>query len=927
MTFTSPGTPATIQTANAVHTPFNIALSGTLTGAGSLRKTGLGTLTLSQSASTYSGGTIIEQGTLLVSAPNGIATGTGPITVCNSATYAGAGNNLSVGHVTVQSGGHIAPGLSAGSSATLNFRNLSLDAGAYVDLDVAIDGLTHDTLRLLPGGTLTLASPVNVRLQHLGQTFAIPGTYTLFTGLQNLVGSPSSLQVVSPAGGRSYAFAHSGSELLLTITNAGGGPIAGQWMGTLGSDWNASANWSGGQIPGAQGGDSATFGPSPTSFDVRLNASQRLAAWSIHSGTGYTFASGVGGARLMLDNGTGYAFVSVTAGIHSAAHDVVLASPTQVTLGTATQLTLSGAVSNGTSQSATSLLVTGGGTLVLSGSTAQGGVTTVAAGRLRVVGAGPHSFASVTGPGTMEIGAGCGVLSDGVTTGEWVVDGTHVIRLNGASQGVSRVEALTIAGTPGQWTGKVDLGDNPLIVDSVSQAAQAVVISRLMDQIASGRAGGTWAGKGITSSVLVGPRGTSYGLALTDAGDLNLVAFGGHTDLDVNTTLLVVARNGDATLDGTVDAFDLNILAAHWQLGAGAIWSGGDFTGDGQVDAFDLNLLAANWQLDGDNLSTTIQHIAQLNTQFVPEPTSLTILACGLPALLTRRRNRKKSLKLICTSGDSGVFTSKPLLGVQVMRRIVPLALAAAVGIGFASHANAAITTSVVPVQINATLEAAGWSGYYIVLTADAASQNKITTLDFKNDPLTLGGTIGISAPLHQRWGIGFDNNALKPTPSSAATSLDASSTTLRRDSVFLNSTYYNVAVTDAFTENNNLQNGTAPTGSPLADVPTNPDTETDGANHGVGSIMTFSGAANVATALGTLNVAFVIVPSGGTWVPGYNASALATVQGAALDPSSTDKTKAFPVRLSYVSAIPEPASLGVLALGGLSLLARRRKA
>ena len=52
---------------------------------------------------------------------------------------------------------------------------------------------------------------------------------------------------------------------------------------------------------------------------------------------------------------------------------------------------------------------------------------------------------------------------------------------------------------------------------------------------------------------------------------------------------------GDANLDRTVDARDLNTIGIHWQ-DSGSGWEDGDFTGDGNVDARDLNLLALNWR-------------------------------------------------------------------------------------------------------------------------------------------------------------------------------------------------------------------------------------------------------------------------------------------------------------------------------------------
>ena len=52
---------------------------------------------------------------------------------------------------------------------------------------------------------------------------------------------------------------------------------------------------------------------------------------------------------------------------------------------------------------------------------------------------------------------------------------------------------------------------------------------------------------------------------------------------------------GDANLDGDVNASDLNELGLNWQASPNT-WSGGDFNASGFVDAVDLNLLALNWQ-------------------------------------------------------------------------------------------------------------------------------------------------------------------------------------------------------------------------------------------------------------------------------------------------------------------------------------------
>lgn len=59
--------------------------------------------------------------------------------------------------------------------------------------------------------------------------------------------------------------------------------------------------------------------------------------------------------------------------------------------------------------------------------------------------------------------------------------------------------------------------------------------------------------------------------------------------------LLRSYSRGDANLDGTVDAADLNAMALKWSENI-VKWSQGDFNADGFIDAKDLNALALNWQ-------------------------------------------------------------------------------------------------------------------------------------------------------------------------------------------------------------------------------------------------------------------------------------------------------------------------------------------
>ena len=81
---------------------------------------------------------------------------------------------------------------------------------------------------------------------------------------------------------------------------------------------------------------------------------------------------------------------------------------------------------------------------------------------------------------------------------------------------------------------------------------------------------------------------------------------------------------GDANLDGSVDAGDLNNLALNWRQDV-AFWSAGDFNVDGSVGAADLNALALNWRSGV---------AAAASAPAVPEPSSITLLLLGVCAIV-----------------------------------------------------------------------------------------------------------------------------------------------------------------------------------------------------------------------------------------------------------------------------------------------------
>jgi len=255
------------------------------------------------------------------------------------------------------------------------------------------------------------------------------------------------------------------------------------------------------------------------------------------------------------------------------------------------------------------------------------------------------------------------------------------------------------------------------------------------------------------------------------------------------------------------------------------------------------------------------------------------------------------------------------------MRKIAALSVMTALTLNATeAHAAISLTAYVAPnflsgntTNINSTLAANGWAAYLLVLTSNAAP---ITTVDFKNDLLGQGGTMGIQMILHQDSKISADDGTTRIATSSADGTLGATATQQGRDSVFLNANYYNVGVPDPFTEDNNKANSANPpyTGSPLTDQPADVANEIAGNDWGVGSLMTFTGAGSAATATKTLFLAYLIGPAGLS----------GRFRGYAIDANGTASFINSVIPLTPPVYPAEPSSLVGLVFGALCMLKRR---
>lgn len=136
-------------------------------------KTGAGTQMFT-GANTYSSGTTINGGTLLINNSTGSGTGSGAVTVANGGTLAGDGSIS--GAVTVNSGGALSPGNPLGTLTVSN--NLTLATGSTTFMQVQPSPFTNDAVKIT--GTLTESGTLNVSNAN-ATAFAAGNSFKLFS--------------------------------------------------------------------------------------------------------------------------------------------------------------------------------------------------------------------------------------------------------------------------------------------------------------------------------------------------------------------------------------------------------------------------------------------------------------------------------------------------------------------------------------------------------------------------------------------------------------------------------------------------------------------------------------------------------------------------------------------------------------------------
>ncbi|MGB5926558.1 MAG: T9SS type A sorting domain-containing protein, partial [Cyclobacteriaceae bacterium] len=156
-------------------------------------KTGSGRWTLTN-GSTYSGGTVIERGTIVAANSYGSATGLGAVEVSSNASLAGTG--IIQGAVTISNRGYIMPGLSSDIGNLTIKNNVTFMDGARFYIKADANTLSCD--KITATGTVSLAGTLYMNLS--AGSFA-PGQSYKIINASTIVGDFSAISPATPGAG------------------------------------------------------------------------------------------------------------------------------------------------------------------------------------------------------------------------------------------------------------------------------------------------------------------------------------------------------------------------------------------------------------------------------------------------------------------------------------------------------------------------------------------------------------------------------------------------------------------------------------------------------------------------------------------------------------------------------------------------------
>ncbi|WP_340614099.1 autotransporter outer membrane beta-barrel domain-containing protein [Xenorhabdus thailandensis] len=556
---------------------------GVISGSGHIDKIGAGVTRLSSDSSAFTGSTHVERGTLIVDGQLG--TTTSAFNVKNGGTVNGTG--IVGGKTTIESGGY----LTGKQGDTLTFNNdLILSSGANVNISLGAEDTSAPVLFDVRGN-LTLAGTLNVT--DLGGLAA--GEYDIFhyggtltdNGMTFTGGKPNSLSLGTNKNHKVYLINTGG--MLLNYWD--GGDISkhnnnaidggdGIWQIGGNDNWtsktgNSNASWKGTDQFAIFSGTAGTVQVDNSGGNITVNGMQ-------FSADGYKIT---GGSLVLENDKTGSAKIRVGTGNKSTAGRVatiestltgsatlettddgtlVLKGENKYTGGTKVTQGVLQIGDGGTKGSISGDVVTGSkGTLAFDRAdavtfggniTGEGKLIQKGKGTLVLTGTNAHSGGTTVTQGILQIGDGGtqGSISDDVVTGS---KGTLAF---------DRADAVTFGGNITGEGKLIQKGKGTLALTGTNAHSGGTKVTQGVLQIGDGGTKGS-----ISGDVVTGSKGT---LAFDRA---DAVTFGGNI---TGEGKLIQKGKGTLVLTGT-NIHSGGIVIRHGILQIGDGHSSGTLTG------------------------------------------------------------------------------------------------------------------------------------------------------------------------------------------------------------------------------------------------------------------------------------------------------------------------------------------------------------
>jgi fibronectin-binding autotransporter adhesin len=637
------------------------------TSATSVTKAGVGTLVLA-GTSTFAGGMIINAGTVRTASTTALGYG--------APVYSAVGSEQTIGSTSIAAGGSLdLYGKAITEPITLNGGSLTNSSPSVATLTSGIKGITskaqYDSAALVdnPNGTTVIAGFTGTGYTT-SDTVTVGGSGTGATASLVLGISPLDVSVSNPG---SYS---TGSP---TVSISGGGGSGAQASAVIDTSYHLLG------IVVTNPGYGYTSVPT---FTISLPSGSTAATYTSNASAGLT----VVGVQ-ETNPGTGYTPGNLTYTVNSATGGAIVPGSDDPFAYNGDGTGITGAAVSSVSLTANSS-VGGSGDLVLAGQVyGSGGLTKSGSDTVTLSASNTYSGGTNVASGTLSVTNAFGLGSAGVNlTGGTLglltstpiansvtaLSGNSVLSFNVASGSTnSSITSLTVnsgatlklsaTGVTGARTvlttsglsvsGTLDIQNNALDLPGTTVAA-------ITPLVASGFAGGTWQGTGITSSTAAtdSTHLRAVGMISNDNGMAGLLYGSGGTITSTfagaspayQDVLVKLTYYGDTDLNGVIDGSDYSRIDASFLSEADggpnvSGWYNGDFNYDGVVDGSDYTLIDNAFNSQGTSLAAliasplataTAQLAGSAGTSAVPEPAMLGLMGLGATGLLGRRRRR-----------------------------------------------------------------------------------------------------------------------------------------------------------------------------------------------------------------------------------------------------------------------------------------------